>query len=450
LSRSLYIAALILLSVALSLELFASAQGGQLPPISYVCPMPAHSEVVEDKPGKCPLCAMVLVPVRIDMAWSCPNHAAVVKDTVGLCPIDRRELVQVVVQRHWVCDADPQSRLTDPGVCPDGSRRRLVQELRAHGDHNPRHGGQFFMASDKWHHVEATHPRPGILQVYVYDNFTKPMSVKSVTGRAVTQETFDPQTKQTREHETAPLRPSRDGKILEARVDVRTLPAKITVKMKFNERLAEERFDFAFDAYSHEPALITAAPNTLTAAQTASATRSEPTGTSTSASASPANSSPATTRPAREQSSSATPKETTEPSALPSPAQALPFGNPGMYVATPAQIDEPLPTTVAALLDRLRERHAETKSLVESGQLSAVYVPALRTKAVALALEDHIRALPEAAQAQVRQATRQVVVTAWQLDAAGDVGNAVLTAAAYGALANAVRTLEQIYGSLAH
>jgi hypothetical protein len=29
----------------------------------YTCPMPEHSDVHSDKPGKCPKCGMTLIPV---------------------------------------------------------------------------------------------------------------------------------------------------------------------------------------------------------------------------------------------------------------------------------------------------------------------------------------------------------------------------------------------------
>jgi predicted Zn-ribbon and HTH transcriptional regulator len=35
--------------------------GGKL--LYYTCPMPEHSDVRSDKPGKCPKCAMTLIPV---------------------------------------------------------------------------------------------------------------------------------------------------------------------------------------------------------------------------------------------------------------------------------------------------------------------------------------------------------------------------------------------------
>src|ERR1700704_5957544 len=161
----------------------ALAAQQELTPLSYVCPMPADAEVLEDKPGKCRICSMELIPVRIDTAWSCPNHAAVMRDKAGVCPIDKRELVQVIVAKHWSCPDSPTVFLGDPGKCSDGSARKLNTELRAHGDHNPRHGGQFFMAADKWHHLEGTYPSLGLVRLYFFDNFTKPLGAQGMTGR---------------------------------------------------------------------------------------------------------------------------------------------------------------------------------------------------------------------------------------------------------------------------
>ena len=39
-----------------------------------------HAEVVDNKAGKCPLCGMTLVPVRLALVWSCPVHGEVTAD----------------------------------------------------------------------------------------------------------------------------------------------------------------------------------------------------------------------------------------------------------------------------------------------------------------------------------------------------------------------------------
>src|SRR5262245_52499699 len=113
----------------------------QLPPVSYVCPMGGVSQkdaaVLEDKPGKCPVCGMALVPVRLDSKWWCPTHQTnVVRDAAGKCPLDQKELVQVTLSQFWSCPDKPDDRLLEPGRCDNGQPRRINYEVRAHGDHN--------------------------------------------------------------------------------------------------------------------------------------------------------------------------------------------------------------------------------------------------------------------------------------------------------------------------
>jgi Cu(I)/Ag(I) efflux system membrane fusion protein len=72
----------------------------------YVCPMPEHSAILYDKPGKCPICGMPLVPVhrregtvekpRIKY-WTCPmpEHSFVHEKGPGKCPICGMSLIPV-------------------------------------------------------------------------------------------------------------------------------------------------------------------------------------------------------------------------------------------------------------------------------------------------------------------------------------------------------------------
>ena len=53
-------------------------------PIEYFCPM--HPEVVSDEPGKCPKCAMKLMPRAAAIVYTCPMHPEVVSDEPSKCP----------------------------------------------------------------------------------------------------------------------------------------------------------------------------------------------------------------------------------------------------------------------------------------------------------------------------------------------------------------------------
>jgi Heavy metal binding domain len=225
------------------------------PTVSWTCPM--HKDILEDRPGICPICKMALVAVRLDAIWTCPVHAVVAQAKPGKCPIDHtRDLVQVTVAVSWTCRDHPDVDVLEPGTCADGSPMVIKRTPRPHGNHNPQHGGLFFMAPDNWHHIEGVYPAPGVFRVYFYDEFAKPLppeQLRAVKGRLVLKETFDPATKQTQEQSAFPLAISRDGQYLEARIDAVPVPAQMTAKIQFKPDAREGRFDFAFGELSKEP-----------------------------------------------------------------------------------------------------------------------------------------------------------------------------------------------------
>jgi len=132
------------------------------------------------------------------------------------------------VSLTWTCAADRLEHL-EPGTCADGSARVGHRTLRAHGNHNPQHGGQFFMAPDNWHHIEGVYPSARVFRLFVYDDFGRPLSdgkVKALTARVVTKEVFDPATRKTTELNAFPLKPIPDRPYLEARIGPAALPAE--------------------------------------------------------------------------------------------------------------------------------------------------------------------------------------------------------------------------------
>jgi len=360
-------------------------QADSLPPLSWTCPM--HPDVLEDKKGICPICKMDLVAVRLDSVWSCPVHSVIAESKPGKCPIDKRDLIQVTVAVSWTCPG-VSTESTEPGRCPDGSPMTRKTTPRAHGNHNPQHGGQFFMASDNWHHLEGTYLPTGVFRMHLYDDYTKPLAVKDVRTIAASVVTKDASGKEV----TTPL--VRSGQYLQARIGKLPLPAAMYAKVKFKADGPDNRFDFTFDSYSKEPA-AGATPLSTSAATT-------PAATATTTSTAPAPASPA--------------------------APALVEIAPAI---DPALVPLPIPETVPEMLVQLKARTEQIRSFIDKGSFAAIYVPAFQAKDLALALHDHVTTLPAERRKVVEPAITKLVRSAWLLDAFGDIGNKQQISEAY-------------------
>lgn len=440
--------------VSLVVVLFATVVSAQqpnrpaaskLPPLVYVCPMPGDEAVLEDKPGNCPVCKMTLVPIRLESKWWCPTHqTVVVRDAAGKCPLDGKDLVQVTLSESWTCADKPDAKLLEPGNCADGKPRKISYEIRAHGDHNPKHGGQFFMAEDQWHHIEGTYAAVGALRLHFYDNFTKPMSAKAFSGSAVI---LDASFKEVASY---PLVLSKDGRTMDARIpaDRASLPLNAAAKVKFGPAFKEQLFNFPFSKLTVEPIAPAPAAVTTSKSPAATPTSSAPTTARVAAApatkaASPAGSAvvPVAARPLAASAAATTPAAVPDPQApliLDSPL-AVP---PGLADATD---ESKLPTALPALVAALVSRSNEVGMLVQAGELAQVWLPAMGTKTAALVLDARSSALPERQRAASAAAAREVVRAAWQLDNYGDLGNRQKITEAYQRLAAAVASLKAIY-----
>jgi hypothetical protein len=243
--------------------LLGATLAAQLPALSWTCPM--HPEILEGSRGKCGLCGMALEPVRLVSVYTCPVHAVIEQASPGKCRICKRDLVAMTAELTFTCPGSREISQLDPGKCADGSAMVRKYKPRAHGDHNPKHGGIFFMAPDNWHHLEGTYPTAGRFRVYVYDDYSTPLKradARRIRGRVVVKEVFDPKTGTTRELASAPLVLARNGLFLEARIEPLALPAKLTAKIAFREGDRENRFDFTFTEFSRDlpPRLTTDRP----------------------------------------------------------------------------------------------------------------------------------------------------------------------------------------------
>jgi hypothetical protein len=77
--------------------------------VKYICPMPEHVSIQYDRPGKCPICGMTLVPVTEAalaklqpggklLFYTCPmpEHSDVRSDKPGKCPKCGMTLIPVM------------------------------------------------------------------------------------------------------------------------------------------------------------------------------------------------------------------------------------------------------------------------------------------------------------------------------------------------------------------
>ena len=251
----------------------------------------------------------------------------------------------------------------------------------AHMDHSPRHGGRVFMAPDSFHHIEGTYPEPGIFRLYATDNYREPVDVTMWMGRVVLEEDYDPVTDEFIEVEAAFLLPSPDGAYLEAEVGDRSLPADFIAKIQMVEDYPEERFDFIFS----EPTTV-APVRTVTAA-------------------------------------------TDVPATLPLAERIRPR----------------IPEATRDIVSGIDARNEEISRLVAEGRFTEIFIPALQSKELALALDQRAEALPTAGRNQVRIAVRSLVRAAWLLDWYGDLGNKQQVSEAHDVFSEAVRGINRVY-----
>jgi len=367
----------------------------ELPPISYVCTMPGDEDVIEDHTGVCRKCGMTLVPIRLDSVWTCARQPLLmISEKPGKCPTDGTPLVRVTAALSWTCKDAPNVDVLQPGTCADGSPMLKKYAARAHGNHNPQHGGQFFMAGDAWHHLEGTLRPGGIFRAYLYNDFTKPLPLtlaRDVSGVLVVKDS------KTGQEKTLPL--VRKGSALEATVGKLPFPLEMYAKVRFTKTDRDNRFDFTFDGYSKEPKAIPTATPTTTAAP--------------------------------------------DPrSASPTPAPSAPTAAPAtIEVASgvdPALVPVPIPETVPEMLAQLKTRNEQVRQFIDKGMFAAIYVPAFQAKDLALALDEHKNELaPEKAKVAEPAITR-LVRSAYLLDAFGDLGNKQQIVEAYARFNEAV------------
>ena len=220
---------------------------------------PASS--VDIQPGKCKKCGKDLVAAKLAVVHDCPEHGSLSLPEPGNCLLCKKKLVQRTAAVIWTCPNHAGVARLEQGQCPL-CKRALERAMInfPHGDHNPKHGGVFFMASDHWHHVEGALVSPDTFRLYLYDNFTQPIPPSGIAGTlSIVSQTDSGETAE----EAAPIPLADLGSgLLEARVAGIKLPLEVVLRLTLRPDAVEpERFDFRFERLSLDrPELLGAAP----------------------------------------------------------------------------------------------------------------------------------------------------------------------------------------------
>lgn len=125
----------------------------------------------------------------------------------------------------------------------------------AHADHKPKHGGQFFMAPNRWNHLEGTMAGSRDFRLYFYDNYTKPILAQPFKEKTTIEaETVDRNGRSVGTASKLDVRSENNGKYLVASLPPGiTFPVYFTVKIQFPKQSEADLFNFTFDQASAKP-----------------------------------------------------------------------------------------------------------------------------------------------------------------------------------------------------
>jgi hypothetical protein len=90
-------------------------------------------------------------------------------------------------------------------------------------------------------------------------------------------------------------------------------------------------------------------------------------------------------------------------------------------------------------------RNQKIRDLIDRGSFAEIYLPAFEAKELALAIDEHSGQLPPERRQDADAAIRQLVRSAWLLDAFGDIGNRQQIVDTYARFGSAVSTLESLF-----
>lgn len=260
---------------------------------AFWCPMRCEKKDYPE-PGKCPVCKMDLKPkkevmeqrlkaakglvaakeyawplkpeARAEVYW-CPNRGQAgheLKDYAapGKCEVCGEALMHKArfkPTKTWMCLTEEcasayakdkaHNLFYSPGLCPDCGE---PVEGMGHMDHNPVHGGKFFMADNMYHHLEGALEKPDEFHLYFYDDWKTPIDPRNFSGKVVF-ETYN-EAKDDYERQEFPLEyPNAEAPFLQASFPAATkFPVEFTAKVWLAGE--EKLYTFIFDELTQPPA----------------------------------------------------------------------------------------------------------------------------------------------------------------------------------------------------
>ena len=132
-----------------------------------------------------------------------------------------------------------------PGLAPNPADPNAA----AHMDHNPLHGGQFFMAANNYHHLEGALPKEGEFRLYIYDDF-KQRSIRGISA-AMSCSRRGTRRRESWDETRYPMAPAIGSDYL-----ISEIPGELPAEFFAHVWLAgeQQRYDFYFEETTVEPA----------------------------------------------------------------------------------------------------------------------------------------------------------------------------------------------------
>ncbi len=161
--------------------------------------------------------------------------------------VELAETLDKYVLKVFACPMKCEGDKTYPaaGRCPKCGMK--LSQLKAHADHEARHGGMFFMAPDKKHHLEATLSPTGEFRIYFYDEFTVPILADRFTAKG----TVWKEGASEADRRPFAMRLEHEKAFLTGRIPTfLTAPLSMKVFIDFKDGKKPQVFDFDFDEYS--------------------------------------------------------------------------------------------------------------------------------------------------------------------------------------------------------